>query len=341
MNSHPRSVPMFALVLAGAVSAQDPIAVQVDQAPGAKVHYRVQTVLEQAIDMGGQTMDMGNDSTQVLEFEVKERNADGALSVVVRVLRTSGTMTLPMMGDVEFDSAAKVVEAEAEVDDFGAPTDAIKQALTALAGQEFTATVTPAGKVGKIDGISAFVDAARAKAGQMGAQMLGGVINEGAVRQMLEGAFVELPKDSVAGKPWKVDGTREGSRGMKMLIDGTMVIEGADAKEVIVSGQGTLRMAPAEKAEASQGDDGEDDGESAGIRAMLAKMKIENATTSSKSTVSRQDGMVLKNRLEMAMDLTMPSPMGGGDMTIEQRTVTTVTRVSAEEANPKKADKDK
>ena len=72
---------------------------------GASLWFTQESKQEQSIDMGGQQMDMGNSTTYTVCTTVKDVDEKGQLVVETKIVRVKGTMTIPMMGDIEFDSA--------------------------------------------------------------------------------------------------------------------------------------------------------------------------------------------------------------------------------------------
>ncbi len=325
------------LCLCASVAAQGEQDLRITTKKGASVWLTQETKMEQAIDMGGQQMDMGNATTYTLQVTVKEVDDKGQLVVEAKIARVLGTMTMPMMGDIEFDSIDQkpgdAKEGE-EADGMGMPDfDSIGRAMGSLAGNTFIAKVDPFGKVTSIDGIEKALEAARKKAGRMGAQMLGAQLNESAMQRMVESAFGTLP-----GKPIAVGGTWERSEDQKssrMQVANKMklTLTKADAEFFEIAATGTIEKPATEAAGEAKADESD---EAKAAREMLSKMKIENGKIAGTAKISRTDGFMVASTSNMSMDMTMPSPMGGGDMTINQK-VTTTTKRTTEEAAMKKA----
>src|SRR5512144_1688382 len=83
---------------------------------GDKQFFKHSTVITQSIDMGGQQMEVGSTIVHVLSVEVTDVGSDGSIEAAVKVVRTNGSMQLPMATeDVVFDSAVK----DAEGDEMG------------------------------------------------------------------------------------------------------------------------------------------------------------------------------------------------------------------------------
>jgi hypothetical protein len=306
---------------------------------GASVWLVQETRSEQAIDMGGQAMETGNSTTYTMHLTVKEIDDKGLFVVEAKIARVAGSLAMGMMGDVEFDSIDQKADAPADDagDDMGGmgmpDFDAIGRAMTSLAGHTFVGKVNAHGKVESLDGIDKALEAARKKAGRMGAQMLGGQLNDKAMERLVEGAFGTLPEKPIAvGGSWENSDTGK-SKGLNVNHKLKLTLTKLDAESFEVTAAGTIEKPANTDAPAAGADEGE---ESAMAREMLAKMKIENGKLAGTSKVSRQDGFLLESTSTMTMDMVMPSPMGSGDMTITQKTTTT-TRRTTEEAAMKKA----
>lgn len=321
-----------ALALAAAMPAQG-IELRVRAEPGTRLFFRVDRTMDQDIDMGGQSMQMGNALHQALAITVKEVAEDGTMQVEAEVLHVWGKLTLPMMGEVEFDSAKKSEEPD-DGDEFGPSAGMMAKALTLLAGHTFPAKVSALGKVVEVGGVDKFLDEAREKAGRMGAQMLGGTLNSGAVRQLLDGVFLDLPEQAVkVGEPWQDSKEQKSGRGPTMRVDNELTIRAADDDAVTIDGAGT--MAIVKPAKDAGGDKAADDEAGPDIEQMIADMSIENAKVAGSARLSRADGMLLEGKFVQTMDISMPSPMGAGDMLIAQKTTVAYRRIDEAEARGK------
>ena len=337
---HPTTLPAFCLLCLIPL----PLPAQ-DQATGAKVglqiqaakdqtfYFKTSTKMEQAIDMGGQPMDMGNEVHQTVSLKVLDLDAQGNLQVEWLVHSIRGSMTLPMLGDVTFDSTKKPEETDGG-DVPGMPNVAgIGKAMTMLAGKKLGAKISRSGDVSGVTGVEELLAAARKEAGGMGAQMLGGTLNEGAIRHQIQNLVGTLPTDAQAvGGTWQRSNLRQGSRGMTMRVEMASKLDQVTAEQVQISSTGTLAIA--QPAAAAAKPEAEEDEATAMQREMMSKMKLENGKVKGTETVSRKDGFVLKASGDMAMDLTVPSPMGGGEMKIAQKITTTVERTTAAQMLP-------
>lgn len=291
---------------------------------GSAVWIQQEAKSENNIDMGGMQMDMGSTTTYTVLITVKDVAADGTLSVEAKIGRIQGSFTVPQMGDVDYDSAEP---GEGEEEGIGA----LGTAMASIAGQSFTAQVDPYGQVKSMDGLKAILDGARGKGGMMG-QMLGGQLQDGNFERLVESAFGAVPE-----KPIQKGGTfvrNEDAKASRARVSNkiTMTLAEIDAEAFTVTAAGTIEKPSAEPTDGAA-DESPMDKQN---REMLAKMKIENGKITGTSKVSRQDGFVVESKSEMSMEITMPSPMGGGEMFMTQKTTTTTKRSS--ESATKKAE---
>lgn len=313
---------------------------------GATAWFKQESKMEQSIDMGGQQMDMGNSVTYMLQVSVKEVDDKGMIVLETKIARVAGAMTIPMMGDIEFDSLdQKAGEAAAEEEDggdMGMPNfDAIGVAMSSLRGATFIARLDPYGKVTSMDNLEKTLEAARQKAGRMGAQMLGAQLNTKNFERLAESAFGPRPDKAMAvGGTWE---RNEDGKSSSMPIQNKMKMTLAkhDDEAFVVTATGTVEKTAGEVShDHGEGKGGEGDEEAdAQAKEMLAKMEIKNGKLTGSAKVSRTDGFLLESKSTTTMDLLMPSPMGG-EMTISQKMTVTTTRTTAEAAM-KKAGADK
>ncbi|MBL8722803.1 MAG: hypothetical protein JNK49_02090 [Planctomycetes bacterium] len=338
MKTTLRHFPSLLLLAAAAPLCAQDHDLRVATKKGASVWLQQETKMEQAIDMGGQQMDMGNATTTTIQATVVDVDAKGVATVEMKVARIQGSMTLPMMGDVEFDSLNPAPEAgDGGADDFGMPNlDAIGAAMASLAGNTFVVKIDARGEVVSMDGVEKVLDAARKKAGRMGSQMLGGQLNEGNVRRLAESLFGERPEQAVAvGGAWETSEKDKAGRNMQVVqkLKSTLAKASAEAFEVTVAG--TVEKPAGTEPGKAAGDESE---ESAMAREMMSKMEMKNGKITGSAKYSRTDGFVVESASTMSMSITAPSPMGG-DMAIDMTNRTTVKRVTeaaAQKAEPAK-----
>jgi hypothetical protein len=323
------------LVLGTAAFAQDPVDLRITTTKGTTAWFRHETKQEQAIDMGGQQMDMVSTMTVAVELTVKDVDDKGQLVVQARIARVQGTMTLPMLGDIEYDSAVPAEDAGEGGDDGTGMPDlgGVGRAMGSLKDAALTATIAPNGKVVSLDGAEKAIDGARKVAGPMLTQMLGGQLNESVLERLISGAFGHRPDAPIAVLgSWQHADVPQGNRvRVRTKLDLTLAKVDADAFDIDV--KGIVEKAESDPAKADAGD--EDEGDEA--REMMKNMKISNGTSVGSLRISRQDGLVLESKNVSKMDIEAPSPMGG-DMAIAMTQTITAKRTTAEAAMPAKTE---
>lgn len=323
-----RTLPLLSILALAATAAAQEHDLRSTAKKGSTAYFVQTTKQEQSIDMEGQAMEMGNTINYTIKLAVTEIGEKGELQVAVDILRVEGALLLPMMGEVAFDSAAGPTE------DDGFGMSALGDAMASLAGQKFTATVSPYGKVEKAIGTAEILEAARKKGGQMGGQMLASSLSEKVLENLVENAFGVLPDKPIAkGGKWTHSETAKESR---TQVDNKMelTLTEIDDAAFVIDATGTVSK-PGGEAPALGTDEGE---EAAMAREMMANMKIKNGKIGGKIKVSRTDGFIVESTSTMSMDIEMPSPMGGGEMTIAMKQTSGTKRTTAEAAMPKKKD---
>jgi hypothetical protein len=345
---HAMKSPVFLFLLsssllAGAIRGQsEKVTLRFAATPDTTVFLVVTTTMAQNIDMGGQSMEMSNTVHQTLAAKVLSAD-DKGVKVEFEVCRTAGSMTMPMMGDVEFDSWTQKNDKEAsdeEGDDFGMPNmDAIGKMMTSAAGRKFVATVDARGEITAIDGVKEAVEAAKQKGGGMG-RMMRGLVSEDSLRQVFAATLLRCPAEAVVvGGQWE----RSEKRSADMPLDNKIkaTLERVADDQVTLKIEGTVSKPPDEagKGEAKgEKTEGETDEEASMRKEMMEKMTITDGSVTGSVTASRKDGFLLSGKSVTKMTMTMPSPMGGGEMTIESEVSNLVKRVTKEETQ-KPADK--
>jgi Family of unknown function (DUF6263) len=321
-----RTILFPLLLVAAPLFAQGEVDLRTVAKKGTSVWLLQTMKQEQNIDMGGQQMEMGNEVTRTLQLTVKDVDDKGNLVVETKVVRIKGAMSMPMMGDMEFDSAAPA-EAGDEDDGMGGMTSGMTKAMMAGAGKSFTAVVSPFGKVLELkDDAKALLE--EAKGGPMGQGL-----DEGALKQMVNGAFGDLPeKPTAVGAKWK-DTEQEQDARIPMKRDLEMMLATCDADQFEIKAAGTLTQT-----EAAAGVEGENE-EAAQAREMMKSMKMKNGKTSGSLKVSRKDGFVVEASNIVSFDAEIAEgPMGEMQMAI--KVTTTTKRTTEAEATPKPAAKE-
>lgn len=322
-----RTLPLLPVLAMAAAAAAQEHDLRTTAKKGTVAHFLQTTKQEQAIDMGGQSMDMGNTVHYALKLAVTDVAENGNLAVEVEVLRVHGMLILPMMGEVEFDSTSGPVE------DDGFGMGALGDAMTSLAGKKFTATVSPYGKVSALVGADKMLAEAREKGGAMGGQMLASSLREDSLESLVVNAFGLVTDQKIAvGKSWESAEKEKTNRTpVENKMTMTLLSFGDDAFEIET--KGTVEQVADGKGPELEGLEG-DEAEMA--KEMMKGMKIKNGKIAGKQKISRQDGLTVEANNTISVDIEMPNPMGGDPMTIASKTITTTKRCTAEEAMPKK-----
>lgn len=301
------------LTLSTAIAAQEHD-LSIPAKKGTTVWLSKQEKVEQSIDVGGQEMETGKDVTTVLQCTVKDVDDKGMLIVETKIARIHGAMTLPMMGDVEFDSAAPA--GDDDDDDGGGmgmpSTGAIVKSQTALAGKTFLAKVDSKGKVASIEGVAELLKGAK-RSPMMPSP------TENDLRHMVEGAFGYVPEKPMAvGATWDHQ-TGEGSTMPSAALKLTLAKVDDAAFEITATG--TVEPPKA------TGDDPRS-------KAMQS-LKISSSKAAGTQHVSREDGFLIDSSNTVEMDATMDGPMGG-EMSMKSKSTTTIKRTTADAAAPAK-----
>ena len=351
MNRNLLSFSLFAALLP-AIAAQDKVDLKIAAKKGDSCAFTAKSNQKQSVDLGGQQMDMTQQITQDLVVRVTDTAADGSLVVAVEIQRIRGSFDNPMSGSLEFDTAPpadakKPADAKGGGDDdddgggMGMPSAGTLRRTMSELCKTFTAKVTAYGKVTEVTGIDEALKAARNKAG-FAAMMLSGMLNEGAVKQLISAAFGPLPKEPVAvGGGWDADPLEnKGGGGVSTSRQLTMKLAKADADTAEITVSGTIsQLKDGDKKEGDKKDakDADESESAAQARQTMADAKIEHGKIAGTVTVSRKDGFVLGSETKMSMDITAPNPMSGDDMQVAVTSVMTVERAKPAAAADKPA----
>lgn len=302
------------LFLAVALPAQEhDLRVQTKQ--GTTVWLSRTEKMEQLIDMGGQEMESTSEKTTVLQCHVKEVDDKGNAVVEVKVARVHGSMTMPMLGDVEFDSAQAGEQEDDGGGAFGMPSpSSIAKSQTDLAGKSFVARIGSDGKAAALEGVAELL-----KKDKRGPQMMPAV-SESMLRDLVESAFGAVPPKPVAvGSSWERK-VQENSGGPGVSLQLTLAKVEDDAYEVTADG----------KVEPPKVDPASDDPRAQ----MMENLEIESSKVTGSERVSRQDGFVIESRHTTDMDASMETPM---PMSMKIKSETRMTRTTEDAAKAPKA----
>lgn len=192
-----------ALASSAALAAQG-VTLRYRWVKGEEMRYR--TTLQTDMLMSGVPgmgdLNVAMTLVQVNKLVVEDLAADGTATVRNTYESIKMTMSIPMMGEVTYDSAAPAASG-------GNPmTDTLGKSVGALVGETFTLAVAPTGKVLKIDGLARLIEKTKAGAAGSGAALgLGNMdtlVSEDSQRSSIEQSFAQLPEKPVAvGETWK------------------------------------------------------------------------------------------------------------------------------------------
>lgn len=322
------------LALAAPAFAQGEIDLKVTTKKGASVWLQQESKQSQVIDMQGQEMETEQSTTRILQLTVKDVDDKGFV-VETKIVRVFGSMGLPMgMGDMDFDSATP--DAEDEDDDgmgMGAMMGGLKKAMLAGAGKSFTAKVDAKGKV-----VELMEDAkAMLKDEGGGGRMMGGPsMTEGALKNMVEAAFGEVPEKPIAvGGKWEKSEQESAGR-LPVKGKTELTLAKADAESYELTMAGTLEKPASDAAADGEKLEGADE-QAAMQQEMMKSMQVKNGKIVGMCRVSRTDGFVMEKTSTMSADIEMSAgPMG--DMAMSMKMTETIKRTTAEAAAPKKAE---
>src|SRR5262249_32355787 len=137
----------------------------------------------------------------------------------------------------------------------------VSAALGELCGSAFTVKFNN-GALTEIAGFEKALKAARKKAGA-GARILGGLLNEGALRQLASAAIVALAKSAIAvGDAWEADPIDVKGASVETTRKITLKLEKADDNSAEMNLTGTIESFKAVKKDLkAKKDDDEDDDE--------------------------------------------------------------------------------
>ncbi|HKB15661.1 MAG TPA: DUF6263 family protein, partial [Planctomycetota bacterium] len=322
----PASAPPFPQA-SGQEAAGEKVSLRLNVRKGDRFAYRFTMDTDQSMKMGGADMGSKVQVEKALAYTVEEVAEDGSAWIEVKVGTIRGKMTMPMMGEMEFDTS------KPEEEDSGPMAAMTTKPLTAMAGKSFRMKLTASGRLVEVRGVAEAMKGAFGEGGE-GGGMMGKVMkdmytDEG-VRKSSEGYFARVPEAPVApGSAWdtEFDMPRSGP-GLDVVFRGKSKLEKADGTEASIATEGTLSM---RESPASAKTEAEDPME-AQAAALMRDMKIEKGELRSAMRVSRKDGLPLGSTTESRIEMTMPNPMGGDGTRI--RTVTTTKMAMERTALP-------
>ncbi|MBZ0150689.1 MAG: hypothetical protein K8J09_04085 [Planctomycetes bacterium] len=297
---------------------------------GSTVWLLQETKNEQSIEMMGQQMESGQNITHTLRVTVKDIDDKGNFVVETTIARIHGAVTVPMMGDVDFDSldAAAADEDEDDGGGMGMPSPgALKKGFTHGAGKSYTVKVSPKGKVvGNVAGVDEIAEGAD--------NPMGPSMDEGMLHRMVESAFATLPEKPIAvGGKWNHESGESGTR-MPMQAKLELTLVKVDDESYEIGAAGTIDAAKKDDKGDAKPDAGDEDNPMA---EMMKNMKVKNGKITGTTRLSRADGFVIESKSVTSMDIEMEGEMS---MSISTKMTTTTKRTTEAAALPKAAKKE-
>lgn len=302
-------LPLLATVVGARVAAQDdaPAAkahkLTVQAKAGAKAGFRAESTQAQVIA----AMNRETETKLVTDYDVEvlSAEADGSLKIKLTWRRLSGSLSSPMGGGIEFDSADK----DAGSDDpmLGSVIDV----FLSMVGKSVELTVGANGEVADRKPVVKMVESLMEGAEGMGRMMMQGLLSDSALATQAQ-VFGTYSKDAVAiGGTWKHEDKTGGRGGLKMKTEATVKLAAYTAETCHTTLAGTIAVDKSKTEAAST--EGGDDQQAEMMRSMMAEATIENGKVSGETIVSRKDGMIQSATSTTSMEIAMPNPMGGDE----------------------------
>jgi hypothetical protein len=313
MSPRPFRSFLSALLLTAPLLAQGEVDLRTTATKGGSVWLVIEMKQEQSIEAAGQSFDSTNVTTRTVHLTVKDVDDKGNLIVETKVVRAHGTLSIPMMGDAEFDSANGDTGDEQD----GMVGGMVKSMLAPV-GKSFTAKVSTLGKV-----VELMDDAKELTKATDGP----GAIEADQLKSMVEGAFGDLPeKPTAVGAKWSNNETVTNSR-MPVQTKLEMTLAKVEADTFEITAAGTVEKPEAKDAGSDEADDE--------MAAMMKSVVMSNGKLVGSLKVSRRDGFVLESTTTTTMDIEM----GGGQMNMSMKMIQSTKRTTEADAVPKKAEK--
>ena len=297
---------------------------------GAKAPFRADYVQKQIIA----AMNRETETKLVTDYDVEVLAAekDGSLKVKLTWQRIQGSLSSPMGGAVEFDSAAKDPGSDDPM------LGGVVEAFVGMVGKSVELKIGADGQVADRKPVTDLVASLAENVDGMGRMVMQGLLSDTAISAQAQ-VFGAYPKEAIAvGGSWKHSDKTGGRGGMKMKSDVAIKLAALDADTCCTTVSGTINIDKSKAANASVESD--DDPQAAMMHSMMAEATIENGKVTGETVVERKDGMVRASSNSIAMDIAMPNPMGGDEpfiVKIEQ--TTKIARRGAAEKTAEKTEK--
>lgn len=296
---------------------------------GAKAPFRADYVQKQIIA----AMNRESETKLVTDYDVEVLavEKDGSLKVKLTWQRIQGSLSSPMGGAIEFDSAAKDPGSDDPM------LGSVIEAFVGMVGKSVELKIGADGQVADRKPVTDFVASLAESVDGMGRMVMQGLLSDTAISAQAQ-VFGAYPKEAIAvGGSWKHSDNTGGRGGMKMKSDVAIKLAGLDADTYSTTVSGTINIDKSKTANASA--DADDDPQAAMMQSMMADATIENGKVTGETVVERKDGMVRASSSSVAMEIAMPNPMGGDEPFIVkvEQTTKIARRIDAEKKTEKAA----
>ncbi len=323
---------LFSVLLAAPLFAQGEVDLRTTAKKGTAVWLQQDEKRSQIMEASGQEFESSQTIHRAFQVAVLSVDDKGNLVIEVEIARIHGAISIPMVGDIEFDSLDKPKEGEEGEEDeesgggFGPDPATIKKSMMMGAGKKFQARVSPNGKVVELlEGAKEIMEGAGD--GMPAASMR-------PLEEIIECAFGALPDNAVAvGGKWERKTKEEGQMPMEAKLDLTLAKADAETFEITTAGTLEKPAAPAADGKPKEDETGEDE-QAAMVAEMLKGMKMKNGKITGAYKISRTDGFVIESSNATTVDIDMETPMG--EMTMVMKMNTSVKRTTAAAAMAKK-----
>lgn len=309
MESACRRVPFLLLSLASLslpLAGQDQHDLRLHLRAGDQQCFQHSTRRQQTTEVRGQELVIETRIEHTLALAITAVAADGTVQAQLTVVRTQGSMTLPPVGEVAFDSAS-TEEPDAQ---------GIGPAMCAFAGRTYGLQVAGNGEVLAVQGAAEALAAAKRHAFGTGAQLLGGQIDAAMLQAVAQSLFGLLPKAPVAvGGDWPHE-VKTDLRGTPLLTRLRYRLEQVDGKTAKLASSATISTPEAKPDQ---------------LRMVKGEMR-------GTEIVALPQGLIESAERESTTELVGPSPLGDGELAIHGVNTTKVKRLPPEAAQlPKPA----
>ncbi len=293
---------------------------------GFKTWYRIATTQETAIQIMGQDMNQQMELVHEVELEITSVAADGAAEFEIRYLSARGSLELPMVGLVEFDTRE-----DDDAEDDNPMSSQVRRGLTQWVGKCARGKLDAKGRLVAMPGLAEGVAKAAGQGG-MGRTMTAQFTDAASLQRQVGELFARLPENPIAiGGSFGAEETHAIGGGTRMTTVATGKLDKIDGDVAVLTFKGTITAAaPSETPDAA------DDGDPAAR--MRRSMRVENGKFEGEERIDRKTGWKVGSKSKSTMAMSMASPMGGEErMQMSSTTTSNVERLPAKPAGAKAA----